>query len=263
MFLLIFVKMGALVLCFEGGVEVSKGSAARKKANYRLFERKPLRVLRRKSVAISRRDENGERACAKVGWSRRRMAKAKRPKGWKIRNDRERQSRLAARADATWRYCSEATRPRISINNRKAALTSTTIRRLSFRASLPPPPSVGSASAPRGCAHVGTIDCVCQAFTPGRENRRIDKFDAAHPRLRGRGRSPSAPSIYILLSSSSFLPTPHPPTPSSSSSSSSSSFLSPGHPSSFLLPFLFLSFIFYCYFFLYSRAKDEAPRYAR
>lgn len=72
--------MEALALCFEGGVEVSKGSAARKKANYRLFERKP-RVLRRKSAAISRRDENGERACAKVGWSRRRMAKAKRPKG--------------------------------------------------------------------------------------------------------------------------------------------------------------------------------------
>lgn len=71
--------MKAFVLCFEGGVEVSKGWAARKKANYSLFERKP-RVLSRKSVAIYRRHENAERACTKVGWWRRRMAKAKRPK---------------------------------------------------------------------------------------------------------------------------------------------------------------------------------------
>lgn len=66
--------------------------------------------------------------------------KKKRKKRSKIRNDpRDNGSVSLRKLVPTWRYCIEPTRPRISINNGKAALTTTTIRRLSFRAPFPPP----------------------------------------------------------------------------------------------------------------------------
>lgn len=76
----------------------------------------------------------------------------------KIKNpQRSRDNGVSRKLVPTWRYCIEPTRPRISINNGKAALTTTTIRRLSFRASLPPssplPPVGRTALPPHGGVH--------------------------------------------------------------------------------------------------------------
>lgn len=181
----------------------------------------------------------------------------------------------------TWRYCIEPTRPRISINNGKAALTTTTIRRLSFRASLPPtPPPRRTALPPHGGgAHVGTIDCVCQAFTPGRENRRIDKFDAAHPRLRG-GVAHHRPRPFISSFVLLFLrrrPTTIATTTAAAATTTTTAAAAatPFLPLSsfFFFSFFFSLFItifspfffppFFSFLFSFPTTKDEAPRYAR